>query len=337
MMFFFKQKTAYEMRISDWSSDVCSSDLFRPESNFLRNQNLTSRRECSRPREPMAHSDSPATPGAPRAAAGGGVRMVRAPDDRAGQRLDNFLLGQLKGAPKSLVYKIVRSGQVRVNGGRAKADTRLEGGDEVRIPPVRLTEPGEKGVPAKGLLEGREAASGGGDRKGRSPDDRGRQTLYNYLLGQLKGAPKSLVYKVVRSGHVRVNGGRAKADIRLEGGDEVRIPPVRLTEPGEKGVPAKGLLEAMEASIVFEDARLLAISKPSGVASHGGSGISFGVIETLRALRPQQSLELVHRLDRDTSGLMVVAKKRSALTQLQALMREDRSEERRGGEECGGT
>ena len=181
----------------------------------------------------MAHSDSPVSPGAVRPAAGGGVRMVRVPEDRAGQRLDNFLLGQLKGAPKSLVYKIVRSGQVRVNGGRAKAETRLEGGDEVRIPPVRLA------------------------------------------------------------------------------------------EPGDKGVPARGLLEAMEASIVFEDARLLAISKPSGVASHGGSGISFGVIETLRALRPQQSLELVHRLDRDTSGLMVVAKKRSALTQLQALMRED--------------
>src|SRR3546814_425523 len=131
---------------------------FRPESNLLGNQNLTSRRECSRPSEPMAQSDSPATPGAPRAAAGGGVRMVQVPDDRAGQRLDNFLLGQLKGAPKSLVYKIVRSGQVRVNGGRAKADTRLEGGDEVRIPPVRLTEPGEKGVPAKGLPEAMEAS-----------------------------------------------------------------------------------------------------------------------------------------------------------------------------------
>src|SRR3546814_509799 len=101
-------------------------DAKASSGNFPRNQNLTSRRECSRPREPMAHSDSPATPGAPRAAAGGGVRMVRVPDDRAGQRLDNFLLGQLKGAPKSLVYKIVRSGQVRVNGGRAKADTRLE-------------------------------------------------------------------------------------------------------------------------------------------------------------------------------------------------------------------
>src|SRR3546814_14601615 len=93
-------------------------------------------------------------------------------------------------------------------------------------------------------------------------DDRAGQRLDNFLLGQLKGAPKSLVYKIVRSGQVRVNGGRAKADTRLEGGDEVRIPPVRLTEPGEKGVPATWLLEAMVASMVFEDARLLSISKP---------------------------------------------------------------------------
>lgn len=154
------------------------------------------------------------------------------------------------------------------------------------------------------------------------PEDRAGQRLDNFLLGQLKGVPKSLIYKIVRSGQVRVNGGRAKADTRLEAGDEVRIPPVRLSEPGDKGVPAKGLLDAMAASIVFEDARLLAISKPSGIASHGGSGIGFGVIETLRALRPDQSLELVHRLDRDTSGLMVIAKKRSALRELQALMRE---------------
>src|SRR5690606_33734778 len=145
----------------------------------------------------------------------------------------------------------------------------------------------------------------------------------NFLLGQLKGAPKSLVYKIVRSGQVRVNGGRARAERRLEGGDEVRIPPVRIADPAERGRPSQGLLDAMAASIVFEDGRLLAINKPSGVASHGGSGISFGVIETLRALRPQQDLELVHRLDRDTSGLMVVAKKRSALSELQALMRED--------------
>jgi len=170
---------------------------------------------------------------------------------------------------------------------------------------------------------GAQGGAGGGVRLVRVPDDRAGQRLDNFLLGQLKGAPRSLVYKIVRSGQVRVNGGRAKAETRLEGGDEVRIPPVRLTQPGDSGTPGKGLLDAMAASIVFEDARLLAISKPSGVASHGGSGISFGVIETLRALRPQQSLELVHRLDRDTSGLMVVAKKRSALAELQALMRED--------------
>jgi len=157
----------------------------------------------------------------------------------------------------------------------------------------------------------------------RVPDDRDGQRLDNFLLGQLKGAPRSLVYKLVRSGQVRVNGGRAKAERKLAAGDEVRIPPVRLGEPNDKGAPPAGFLKAMEAAIVFEDARLLALNKPSGVASHGGSGISFGAIETMRALRPQQSLELVHRLDRDTSGLLIMAKKRSALTELQALMRED--------------
>ena len=169
----------------------------------------------------------------------------------------------------------------------------------------------------------RDPERGPGARTVRVPDDRAGQRLDNFLLGQLKGAPRSLVYKLVRSGQVRVNGGRVKAERRLEEGDEVRIPPVRLEPAGEKGTPARGLLEAMEASIVFEDARLLAINKPSGVASHGGSGISFGAIETLRALRPRESLELVHRLDRDTSGLLVVAKKRSALSELQALLRED--------------
>lgn len=161
-------------------------------------------------------------------------------------------------------------------------------------------------------------------------EDRDGQRLDNFLFGVLKGAPKSLIYKIIRSGQVRVNGGRAKAETRLEGGDEVRIPPVHVPEPGEKGTPAPGLLQAVEASIIFEDARLLAINKPTGVASHGGSGISFGVIETLRALRPNATLELVHRLDRDTSGLMVIAKKRSALTELQALMRESDAEDGRG-------
>ena len=157
------------------------------------------------------------------------------------------------------------------------------------------------------------------------PVDRAGQRLDNFLLGQLKGAPRSLVYKLVRSGQVRVNGGRAKAERKLDAGDEVRIPPVRLQMPDEDGKspPPKGLLAALEAAIVFEDARLLAISKPSGMASHGGSGVSFGVIETLRALRPNEPIELVHRLDRDTSGLMVIAKKRATLVELQALLRED--------------
>jgi len=154
-------------------------------------------------------------------------------------------------------------------------------------------------------------------------EDRDGQRIDNFLLGYLKGAPRSLVYKLLRSGQVRVNGGRVKAERKLEAGDQVRIPPVRLEEAADRGTPARGLLEAMEASIVFEDPWLLAINKPAGVASHGGSGIAFGAIETLRVLRPRESLELVHRLDRDTSGLLLVARKRSALTELQALMRED--------------
>src|SRR4051794_38492679 len=154
-------------------------------------------------------------------------------------------------------------------------------------------------------------------------EDRDGQRIDNFLLGYLKGAPRSLVYKLLRSGQVRVNGGRVKAERKLEAGDQVRIPPVRIEEAADRGTPAKGLLDAVEASIVFEDARLLAINKPAGVASHGGSGISFGAIETLRALRPRESLELVHRLDRDTSGLLLIARKRAALTELQALMRED--------------
>lgn len=168
-------------------------------------------------------------------------------------------------------------------------------------------------------------SQGPGARTVRIAEDRDGQRIDNFLLGYLKGAPRSLVYKLLRSGQVRVNGGRCKAERRLEAGDEVRIPPVRLNieGDGDKSPPPKGLLDALEAAIVFEDARLLALNKPSGLASHGGSGISHGAIESLRALRPRESLELVHRLDRDTSGLLIVAKKRSALVELQALLRED--------------
>lgn len=156
------------------------------------------------------------------------------------------------------------------------------------------------------------------------PDDRDGQRLDNFLLGQLKGVPKSLIYKLLRSGQVRVNGGRVKAERKLVGGEVVRIPPISMPdENAEKPEVAQGLLKALERAIVFEDARLLAINKPTGLASHGGSGIRHGAIEAMRALRPNDNLELVHRLDRDTSGLLVFAKKRSALRELQALLRED--------------
>ncbi len=174
-----------------------------------------------------------------------------------------------------------------------------------------MTQPPPSGAPA------------GGVRTMTIDSEREGQRVDNFLLGMLKGAPRSLVYKIIRSGQVRVNGGRVRAERKLEAGDEVRVPPVRLEPVGERGAPAPGLLQALDAGIVFEDDRLLALNKPSGVASHGGSGIAFGAIEALRALRPTQSLELVHRLDRDTSGLLLVAKKRAALTELQALMRED--------------
>jgi 23S rRNA pseudouridine955/2504/2580 synthase len=167
-----------------------------------------------------------------------------------------------------------------------------------------------------------------GVRLVRVDDERDGQRIDNFLLGQLKGAPRSLVYRILRTGEVRVNGKRAKPDTRLAGGDQVRIPPVRLDAPADKGEAPAGPMERVAASIVHEDRAILALNKPSGIATHGGSGISFGVIELLRKLRPGEPLELVHRLDRDTSGLLVIAKKRSALTELQRLIREGRLEKR---------
>jgi len=143
------------------------------------------------------------------------------------------------------------------------------------------------------------------------------QRLDNFLLKLLKGVPKTHVYRVIRSGEVRVNKGRAAADTRLAIGDEVRVPPVRVADRSEApAVPAR------EFPVVFEDEHLIAVDKPAGVAVHGGSGVSFGVIEQLRQARPQaRFLELVHRLDKETSGLLLVAKKRSALTALQDQFR----------------
>jgi len=142
------------------------------------------------------------------------------------------------------------------------------------------------------------------------------QRIDNFLLRRLRGVPKSHVYRVLRSGQVRVNSGRVGPDYRLQIGDRVRLPPVRVSAAPRTARPA-------EFPVVYEDAALLVIDKPTGVAVHGGSGLSFGVIESLRASRPQTKvLELAHRLDRDTSGLLIVCKKRSALVEVHRQLRE---------------
>ena len=143
------------------------------------------------------------------------------------------------------------------------------------------------------------------------------QRLDNFLMRRLKGVPKTHVYRVIRSGEVRVNKGRAGADTRVQMGDDVRVPPVRVAErPQAWAAPAR------EFAVLFEDEWLVAIDKPTGVAVHGGSGVSFGVIEQMRRARPESKfLELVHRLDRETSGVLLLAKKRSALTALQDQFR----------------
>jgi 23S rRNA pseudouridine955/2504/2580 synthase len=147
-------------------------------------------------------------------------------------------------------------------------------------------------------------------------EDAAAQRIDNFLLRHLKGVPKSHVYRVLRSGEVRVNSGRVKPEYRLRAGDRVRLPPVRIAQKPPSAKPA-------EFPVVYEDAALLVLDKPAGVAVHGGSGVSFGVIESLRAARPAAKfLELAHRLDRDTSGLLMLAKKRSALVELHRMLRE---------------
>lgn len=144
------------------------------------------------------------------------------------------------------------------------------------------------------------------------------QRLDNYLVRLLKGVPKTHVYRLIRSGEVRVNKGRASADTRLALGDQVRVPPVRVADPA-----AKPAAPAREFPVVYEDEVLLVVDKPAGVAVHGGSGVSSGVIEQLRKARPTaRFLELVHRLDKETSGLLLIAKKRSALVALQDQFRQ---------------
>jgi 23S rRNA pseudouridine955/2504/2580 synthase len=151
------------------------------------------------------------------------------------------------------------------------------------------------------------------------------QRIDNYLLRLCKGVPKSHVYRILRSGEVRVNGGRVAPTYKLQDGDDVRIPPVRTASPGAPAAVPVG----EPLPIAYEDEALLVVDKPAGLAVHGGSGVSFGVIEQLRRQRPEaRFLELVHRLDRETSGLLIVAKKRSALTVLHDMLREGRVEKR---------
>jgi 23S rRNA pseudouridine955/2504/2580 synthase len=149
------------------------------------------------------------------------------------------------------------------------------------------------------------------------------QRLDNFVQKHLGDIPRSRVYRVIRKGEVRVNGHRAGPDTRLQAHDKIRIPPVRVRPPEEIGRPSADLQERMRKAIIYEDDKLLVLDKPSGIAVHGGSGISFGVIEALRALRPDEHLELAHRLDRDTSGCLIVARNTAALRIVHALLREE--------------
>jgi 23S rRNA pseudouridine955/2504/2580 synthase len=190
--------------------------------------------------------------------------------------------------------------------------------------------PGTAGTP--GSPRGPGAAAGGADAA-RAPaavrklvvgEEHAGQRLDNYLLRLAKGVPKSHVYRIVRSGEVRVNGGRSTAEYRLAAGDELRIPPLRLAQ-----ADARSVAPAQMPAILYEDEHLLVLDKPSGVAAHGGSGVAHGVIERVRAARPNQPfLELGHRLDRETSGVLLLAKTRRCLVALHAQMREGRVEKR---------
>ena len=155
------------------------------------------------------------------------------------------------------------------------------------------------------------------------------QRLDQFLMKLLPTVPRSRIYRIVRRGEVRVNGGRAAPELRLKEKDKVRVPPIRVeAETDAPSRPSHSALDRVRSAIVSEDDRLIVLDKPAGIAVHGGSGLSYGVIEALRTLRPDESLELVHRLDRDTSGCLLIARKRSALRTLHELLREGLFEKR---------
>lgn len=158
--------------------------------------------------------------------------------------------------------------------------------------------------------------------------DQAGQRLDNFLMARLKGVPKSRIYNAIRKGEVRVNKGRSKPEYKLVSGDQIRIPPIRVSDEKELAKASNQIQKLLNDSILYEDEGLLVINKPAGMAVHGGSGISLGLIETLRQMRPDaRYLELVHRLDRDTSGCIMIAKKRSYLRFLQAALREKSQQE----------
>lgn len=152
--------------------------------------------------------------------------------------------------------------------------------------------------------------------------DQAGQRLDNYLLAQLKGVPKSHIYRLLRSGQVRVNKGRKKPDYRIQAGDNIRIPPVRLAARDEIAVP-DSVLDLLKNARLFENSDLLVLNKPAGLAVHGGSELKFGIIEAIRKIYPDQFIELVHRLDRDTSGCLVLAKNRNTLNTLHQALRNE--------------
>ena len=204
--------------------------------------------------------------------------------------------------------------------------------------PVARRQPPKRGNPSRGG-SGRAGPVSSDGHRGELPagqvqkgvqwvtvdEDMAGQRVDNFLLARLRGVPKSIVYRIVRKGEVRVNKGRVRPDSRLQAGDVVRIPPIVQKSKPESPTPGDRVQSVMEAAVVFENDDMLVVNKPSGIAVHGGSGLSFGLIEVLRSARPQAKfLELVHRLDRDTSGLVMVAKKRSALRFLQDELRHKR-------------
>lgn len=178
-------------------------------------------------------------------------------------------------------------------------------------------------MPHSSTEKGRSADHSAGARVVTVTDEESQRRLDNFLVSRLKGVPRTHVYRIIRSGEVRVNSRRASPEQRLEAGDRVRIPPVQLGPVGRTRQIRPETSDWIERQVLYEDADLLVIDKPAGLAVHGGSGVSLGAIELLRAARPDAPfLELVHRLDRETSGCLLFAKKRSSLRKLQAQFRE---------------